>query len=192
MKRLVVVLLLLVTTGCDIQIDYSSVRWGGSSGPGEVPVVNLPYSLRQRNWASKPTQGSCVHATMCSLFNWQGHPRMAQWWRANHTDGDYPERLAGELDRAGVRWAGTWDRKDVSFLEWSIKTHRGCGVAIEGCKHMVALVHLDNNWAGLLDNNDTSRIIWVPRATFLAEWFNSRSWAVTPVYTPSPPLPVRG
>jgi hypothetical protein len=190
MKRLLIVLL-LATTGCGIHIDYTPSN-GQGSGRGEVPVVNIPFNLRQRNWARNPRDGSCTHATMVSLFRWQGHPKMAAWWRRHHIGGTWPELLATQLDQAGVRWAGTWDQKDVAFLEWAIKTHRGCGVAISGCHHMVALVHLDNNWAGLLDNNDITRIYWVPRETFLAEWFNSRSWALTPVYTPSPPLPVSG
>jgi len=40
-----------------------------------------------------------------------------------------------------------------------------------------------------LDNNDINKITWVPRDTFVTEWQNSNGWAVTPVYTPAPPLP---
>ena len=60
-----------------------------------------------------------------------------------------------------------------------------------GGRHMVALVHFDKDWAGILDNNATGKIIWIRRKTFLAEWLNSSSWAITPVYTPSPPLPTK-
>ena len=54
---------------------------------------------------------------------------------------------------------------------------------------MVALVHLDTKWAALLDNNDVSKFIWVPRETLIAEWKASYGWAVVPVYTPAAPLP---
>jgi hypothetical protein len=54
---------------------------------------------------------------------------------------------------------------------------------------MIALVHLDDKWAGLLDDNSTDHYIWVPRERFLAEWKASNSWAVTPIYAPAAPLP---
>ncbi len=55
--------------------------------------------------------------------------------------------------------------------------------------HMVALVHLDAKWAAILDNNNVSKFIWVPRETLIAEWKASYGWAVTPIYTPAAPLP---
>ena len=58
-----------------------------------------------------------------------------------------------------------------------------------GGQHMIALVYLDEKWAGLLDDNATSHYIWVPRERFLAEWKASNSWAVTPIYAPAAPLP---
>ena len=62
-------------------------------------------------------------------------------------------------------------------------------MTVMGGKHMVALVHFDSEWAGILDDNDTDTITWVARDTFVAEWQNSNGWAVTPVYAPAPPLP---
>ena len=50
-------------------------------------------------------------------------------------------------------------------------------------------VHLDSKWAAILDNNDVSKFIWVPRETLIAEWRASYGWAVVPVYTPAAPLP---
>jgi hypothetical protein len=78
---------------------------------------------------------------------------------------------------------------DVAFLEWACRTRRGCGIAVKGGKHMVALVHLDSQWAAILDNNNVSKFIWVPRKTLLAEWHASHGWAVVPIYSPSAPVP---
>jgi hypothetical protein len=88
-----------------------------------------------------------------------------------------------------VRYAYTTGENDLSFLEWAVNTRRGCGVTVKGGAHMVLLVHLDAKRAGILDNNFPKEIRWVPRETFLAEWYASQSWAVTPVYVPPPPLP---
>lgn len=187
--RLLAILILLAAVGCDnTQTTWDS--WGSSASyKVEYPTVNLPYKLRQRNWLGPQGEGSCVHATMVSLLRWQGHPKLADWWRRNNGDGEWDTDLAAKFTRAKVRFAFTSERGDIRFLEWACRTRRGCGVTVRGARHMVALVHLDEKWAGILDNNQTERIIWVPRDTFLSEWLNSNSWAVTPVYTPAPPLP---
>jgi len=33
---------------------------------------------------------------------------------------------------------------------------------------MVTLVHLDDQWAAILDNNNVSKFIWVPRTALIA------------------------
>jgi hypothetical protein len=132
---------------------------------------------------------------MVNLFRWQGRNAMAEYWRTTYGNGEYADdtwnarsNLVKKFDKEGVRYAYTVDG-DVKFLEWACKTRRGCGVTVLGGKHMVVLVHFDEKWAGILDSNDIEQIHWVPRETFLAEWRNSNHWAVTPVYTPLPPLP---
>jgi hypothetical protein len=157
----------------------------------ELPTVNLPMALRQKNWLGPKQQGSCVHASMIMLMRWQGHLKLADWWRQNHGDGEWEEDLMRKFNSAGVRYASTENKRDVRFLEWACQTRRGCGVTCMGGRHMVCLVHFDNQWAGILDNNRIEKIKWMPRETFLSEWYNSNSWAITPVYTPAPPLPQR-
>ena len=205
MKRLLCVLLLTVCMlGCDqeIKLDFG---WGFGDTPTdnrpdyvypefqrEFPTVNLEQSFRQGNWLGSQREGSCVHATMIMLFRWQGREDLAEKWRATYENGEWHDGLAAKFDKEGVRYAYTWKQNDVRFLEWACKTRRGCGVTVLGGAHMVMLVHLDDKWAGILDNNFTEKIKWVPRQTFISEWKNSYSWAVTPVYTPPPPLPSEG
>ena len=166
MKRLFVIALLLVgLAGCDgIEIRFD-----------EPPVDNRP--------------APAVHASMISLFRWQGRYVTADYWRRTYGNGEWAAGLANKMEREGVRFAYTVGRSDVDFLDWACSTRRGCGVTVLGGRHMVCLVHFDQQWAGILDNNDPRQIRWVPRRTFLAEWFNSNSWAVCPVYAPAPPLP---
>ncbi len=92
-----------------------------------------------------------------------------------------------KLDSKGVRWAGTYQKNDVKFLEWAIRTKRGCMVTTMGGAHMILLVHLDQTRAGLLDNNNPEKIKYMPRDQFLQEWYDSNSWALTPIYSPPPP-----
>jgi hypothetical protein len=154
----------------------------------ERPVVNVPQDMRQSNWLGSRGEGSCVHATMISLLRWQGRLGMADHWRQTYGNGEGPDNLAAKFDREGVRYAYVTNG-DVGFLTWACRTRRGCGITVRGGAHMVALVHLDAEWAGLLDNNSVSKIIWVPRDTLIAEWRASNGWAVVPVYTPAAPLP---
>lgn len=157
---------------------------------GEIPVVNIPMELRQENWPGAEGGGSCVHATMISLMRWQGRYELAEYWKDTYDSGEYPDRLHGRFDRERVRYACT-ESGDVDFLEWACRTRRGCGITVMGGAHMVALVHLDSKWAGILDNNNVEKIKWMPRETLIAEWKASYGWAVTPIYTPTAPLPVR-
>lgn len=157
----------------------------------EVPTVNLPNALRQRNWLGSQREGSCVHASWMMLLRWQGMHDWAAWWGRQYGNGEYWDRMVQRCDDAGLNWAGTYDKFDVSFLEWAIRTRRGCMVTVMNGRHMVVLVHLDAERAGILDNNDINTIHWVSRDIFLAEWKASRSWAMTPVYSPAPPLEVQ-
>src|ERR1035437_4265876 len=79
----------------------------------ERPTVNLPVDARQSNWLGSGGQGSCVHATMVSLFRWQGRFAMANHWRKTYGDGEGPTDLAAKFDKEGVRYAYT-DTGDVS------------------------------------------------------------------------------
>jgi hypothetical protein len=193
MRSVAVVLLLAVVAGCDgieLRLDSEPINDRPiPTTPIEYPTVNLPVALRQSNWRGNQGEGSCVHASMISLFRWQGRYAMADHWRRAYGNGEWPQGLADKMDREDIRFAYTAGRNDVRFLEWACRTRRGCGVTVLGGRHMVCLVHFDDKWAGILDNNDSRQITWVLRRTFLAEWFNSNSWAVTPVYAPASPLP---
>lgn len=178
-RHLPALLLVFMLAGCDSPCPLKIER----------PTVNVPLALRQGNWLGSQREGSCVHATIISLFRWQGRLKMADHWRRTYGDGEWAEDLAAKFDREGIRYAYTSNKGDVTFLEWACRTRRGCGVTVMGGQHMVALVHLDDKWAGILDNNHTDKIIWVPRETFVAEWKASNSWAVSVLYTPAAPLP---
>ncbi len=163
MKRLLVVLVLLVA-GCEVpnldRIPARPIRI-------ERPTVNLPAALRQANWIGNQRQGSCVHATMISLFRWQGRYNTADYWRQAYANGSWPDDLAAKFDREKVRYAYTTSG-DVRFLEWACRTRRGCGITVRGGAHMVTLVHLDDKWAAILDNSNVSKFIWVPRTALIA------------------------
>ncbi len=197
MRKLLAVILLALTVGCNetLTIDLGNVP--SIDHPVNVyppfteeqPTMNLEQVFREANWLGPQGEGSCVHASMIMLFRWQEQYELADMWRATYADGEWATNLAIKLDAEGVRYAYTYREDDVSFLEWAISTRRGCAVTVKGGSHMVILVHLDGEFAGILDNNSPETIKWVSRETFLAEWKSSDSWAVTPIYSPPPPRP---
>jgi hypothetical protein len=171
-------------------------------GINEVPVVNLPMELRQSNYTCcrrHPGNGSCVHVSWIMLLQWQNKPELAAWWKSHYKGGEGYEEFCQRNNAAGITYASTSNENNVAFLEWAIKTRRGCivGVGVTKVKklgptHMVCLVHLDSERAGILDNNDIKQIHWMPRDKFLAWWQQSYSWASTPLYSPAAPLPFGG
>jgi hypothetical protein len=184
MKRLLLVLALLAPfAGCESPRPFLP-----RVVTKELPTINVPLADRQANWIGSQREGSCTWATMVSLLRWQGRYRTADWIRSHYGDGEWPEDYAAKLDKAGVRYAYVTNG-DVTFLEVACRTRRGCGITVMGGAHFVALVHLDEKWAAILDNNSLSKFKWVPRATLIAEWKASHGWAVTPIYTPAAPLP---
>jgi len=184
MKRIFITLALLVSVaGCEVDEGM-----GTSAAKKERPTVNLPPSMRQKNWLGNQGEGSCVWASTISLLRWQGRYRTAEWVRSNYGGGEWPDDHVAKLDRAGIRYAYVTNG-DVRFLEWCCGTRRGAGVTVMGGAHCVNLVFLDDHWACLLDNNDVQHYRWVPRETFLAEWQASYGWGFTVVYSPTPPLP---
>jgi hypothetical protein len=154
----------------------------------EIPTVNLPVNLRQSNWGG----GSCVHATLVSLFRWQGRYAMADYWRKTYSDGEYADKLAEKLDKEDVRYAYINGKYDVDFLEWACETRRGCGVTVTGKNpgdHFVLLCDLTDTDAYIMDNNSTQKYKVIPRDEFLTDWKRSGSWAMTVLYAPAAPLP---
>jgi hypothetical protein len=153
----------------------------------QQPNIDLPHSIRQENWVGDQGEGSCVHATTVMLFRYQRQYELADYWKKSYQNGETWPGLIAKMERLKVKWAGTYNQKDVKFLEWAMRTRRGCMVTTQNAAHMILLVHLDKDRAGIIDNNDPGRVIWKSRSQFLAEWYASNSWALTPVYTPPPP-----
>ena len=177
-------LLVAVFSGCNGTV----VRKTYPTPVAESPRVNVPASMRQRNWIGNQGYGSCTHAALITLLRWNGRDKVANIWGRTHGNGESPWSLAKQLDYSGVRYAYVTNG-DVTFLEWAISTRRGCNITVKGGRHMVTLVHLDETHAAILDNNKTGSFIWMPRNTLISEWKSSMGWAITPCYSPAAPLP---
>lgn len=157
----------------------------------ELPAVNIPASLRVQNWQGDEGEGSCTIAALATLLQWQGRFETASHLAAEYGNGQSCTTLTSILQKEGIAYAVTFNGNDVAFLEWAIKTRRGCGVSTSVYRpadHMILLVHLDEQRAGIIDVRNPTVTRYVPREEFLADWFDAHSWAITPVYSPLPPV----
>ena len=187
MRGIVAAAIAALGLGLASEGDFKITKQKWPTPNRERPIVNLPEQLRQQNWRGPSGQGSCVHASWIMLLRWQGQHAYADYWRKKYGDGEYYDRMASRLDAEGIKWAGTVGKTDVAFLEWAHRTRRGA-IVTWSPRHVVCIVHFDDKWAGILDNNQIDRIKWIPRDQFVREWSNRGSWAMTPIYTPPPPI----
>jgi hypothetical protein len=200
LRKILPIALLCFLPGCDSSffrddifdfdfLQFEEIEHSSRGDTTEVPIVNVPMDLRQRNWTvGSRSNGSCVWASTITLLRWQGMYSKAAWIKKNYGGGEFPWTTASKLDDAGIYYAYTTEG-DESFLEWAISTGRGCNIDVKGGRHMVTLVHLTKEWAGILDNNNVRRIRWIPRGRLLAEWRAGKGWGLTTVYPPAAPMP---
>ena len=149
----------------------------------DVPPVDVPKALRQANYAG----GSCNHASLITVLRWQGLEDPARKWRQNYAGGADVTDLADIADGLGLRFAYT-NGGDAGFLEWCSRTRRGAAIHYYP-GHAVTFLGYVGAQAVLVNNNDTTHLIHVPKTEFIAAWKGYGGKAITVVYSPAPPRP---
>ena len=185
---LTVCLSLLALTGCQVGVDLGGgqpKRPRPSVRPApEVPVVNIPRSLREWNWGG----GSCVHASEVMHLRWSNALAIAQYWRGKYSGGESYNGLTEKLRRNGIKYYSTHNG-DVAVLDRCHAERRGA-VIFYYPNHSILLVHFDQQRAIVLDNNRIEQFIEIPRETFIRNWRGYGGVAVvSEVGAPAPPLP---
>ena len=183
MRYLVLCLLALGLTGCE-ELDRLLLPSSGTASR-LVDLAEVRVEDREGNYAG----GSCVHASLVTAMRYQGKPELADWWRRTHSGGEFPHRTNRKLRDAGIPSAYTLRENNVAFLQWAVDNRLGCGVAINGGRHMILLVEMTKTHVCLIDNNNVRRLYWLPRDRFIQNWTDAGSWGVTPVLrrVPQPP-----
>ena len=150
-----------------------------------VPPVDLPRSMRQRNYRG----GSCAHASMIDVLRWQNRGTDASWWRRSYWGGaNFSHDLPRIADRRGLDYAMTTSG-DPRFLQWCSDTRRGAAVIWSGGSHAITFCGYVGNRAVLVNNNRPSKVTYMDKRKFLANWRRSGGDAITPVYSPVAPRP---
>ena len=184
------ILLGLCTVGCD-HVTLNNVRPIAAPLP-EQPVVQLPASMRQRNWTVSG-EGSCVYASLATVARWHHKQDLAAWLSdpSQNGGGEYGKRLRERLDQIGQRYAFT-EAASVAFLDWCSETRHGCIVwwKQSHCCTFAGWVRMDGKiYAAIIDNNHPEYFEFTERSMFLRGWTGFGGFGLTLLDDPASPRP---
>lgn len=159
-----------------------------------TPAVDLPTSLRQKNWLAAGG-GSCVWASSISLLRWPEDPRLdqiADEWARTKGGGESSRSIGQAIEEAGLKYVMTVDG-DVELLKWAVATRRGAAISYNG--HCVDVMGYDpsTNEAIILDNNHIGSYVRRDWDRMVNDWHSDHrtgNWAFAFVYTPPAPIPI--
>lgn len=191
--RLVALVLILFCVGCD------SSQWLElPANPPEMPVANIPKSLRQTNWADSRGSGSCVIASSCSAFQWINRPELVKLFRTQYAGGQTESSIKAKWRANRIPFVCTEtdaEHGDPAILEWATKTRRAA-IIWYFPNHCVTFVGF-GLWDGrevawLLDNNRVGQFIPIDKQTFIRNWRSYGGFAAIPLEHPVPARPWQG
>lgn len=205
MKKFCVAILLLalLATGCEKEIQYVS----NTPPPPEVPRVNLPEAMRQKNWTSRTAakygQGSCVHASTVMAFRWQNEIELAEKWRRSYSGGETASSILSKYRSNRIPYCAltVYDQSEQNpdrfgnpeFLEWASETRRGAIIWFKPshCCFFVGFCFRNGREeAVIIDNNSISRFEYYEKMDFLRKWRSYGGFAATPIISPpAAPIP---
>jgi hypothetical protein len=190
---------------CRCGLFGTAISVGGPVGPdGKTEVTcDLPVSERMRNTGGRDGAGLCVFTSVQNAARYQNETRLVNFQAdmKKEPGGGYPAKVDSMIAKYGK---GTpylqYEGKDPAVLRAALATGRMPSVTYNGhdphyrgsIAHMVNLVHLDERWAVVLDNNfiGENELVWLTPDDFLQRWRgNGGGWAVVLLAPPPPPVP---
>jgi hypothetical protein len=182
---------------------------GSNIAPDGTEVqLDLPPSLHLKNRGGSDGAGLCVFASLTHSGRWAEDPVFKGLfdYMTTQPGGGYPEKV----DRVVSTYAAKnnlpkpnylqVEGKDLEVLKTATKNGLMPGVTYsfsptgryggQRIAHMVSLVHLDDKWAGLLDNNFPGTIEWMTPLEFQKTYTGGGGgWAVILLKDGPPPVP---
>ena len=163
--------------------------------------IDLPSDQHVKNFgAPADGKGLCVFASMTMAARWHHIRALQDIIHQINEGGGWPEKVeevfkqyAPHLDF--VQYEGT----DPAILDKALSEGRAACVTygygeryqMKTIYHMVLLVHLDEKYAAILDNNFPGTYEWMSRDEFMRRWVHpsGKGWAFVMLAPPPPPIP---
>lgn len=170
---------------CDLPGSQHLKNTGGSDGAGLCVFTSIDMASRWQNVLS--TQGFRDYMTK---FPGGGYPQKVD---------EYIKKICKEKNCDVPQYTQITDG-NMDVLDLALRTNRIACVTYgysprygQKINHMVCLVHLDEKYACILDNNfpGEDKYEWITRADFKERWLmQSGGWGFIFLDPPPPPIPV--
>lgn len=169
---------------------------------GVTANAPIPAPQHFRNEAGSDGSGLCVYASNVIDGVYQDVPELragkdSDLWKyvKGRPGGSYPEKFENDLKAVGVETAwfqfeGSSDEAlaiirhyNSQGLPVGVTMNTGALYNYQPIHHMVSLVHIDDDLACIVDNNDPGKYHWMPRAEFAKRFMDgSKGWFVVILY----------
>jgi hypothetical protein len=183
-----------------------------AQGPGRAVVdgpthdsteveCDLPPEQHVKNFgAPADGKGLCVFASMSMLARWHHQLALSDVIHKVQEGGGWPEKVDQVLKQYSpstkyLQYEGV----DPKILDEAMARRAAACVTygygerykMQTIYHMVLLVHLDQKFACIVDNNFPGTYEWMSRDEFLKRWKHpgGQGWAFTFLESPPPPIP---
>lgn len=177
---------------------------GGLTHEGVEVSCDLPASEKKKNVGGRDGAGLCVFTSIEYAARWQNEARLwdLQAKMRSEPGGGYPQKVDTMLAKYGKGVEYIQDTSgNLALLRAAIESGRMPGVTYGGSDphyggyvaHMVNLVHLDDEWAVISDNNfpGDNQYVWMSVAEFEKRWKagGGGGWSVILLHPGPPPIP---
>jgi hypothetical protein len=192
-------------------LSWQAQVGGPRQADGTEIACDLPAALHRRNTTSQG-EGCCVWTSIHHAALWQNVPAYQEaprWIQEHHIPGGaypgavakYLPQMAQEKHLPAVPFLN-YEGRDLELLKVACQTGRMPGVTYsfsptgryggQRIAHMVNLVHADDKWFVILDNNyiGDQNYEWLTPEEFRRTWAGRENgWAVILLSPPPPPPP---
>lgn len=195
--------------GLSLSAPVGAKVGGATNEDGTELQCDLPGALHQKNKGGRDGAGLCVFTSIAHAAHWQNVPLLEDFrdWMTKHPGGGYPEKVTKMIEQiAKEKGQPVPDylqvqNNDLEILKAACASGRMPGVTYSSSPtgryrgriaHMVSLVHADDRWFVILDNNypGADKYEWMSPEEFIKTYSGGRTgWAVILLNPPPPPPP---
>lgn len=174
---------------------------GGSVHDGVELMVDLPIAQHVKNFgAPSDSKGLCVFASIDMMARWHHEASLIDIIHKMSTGGGWPEKVDKTIKAMSpATQYQQYEGTNPAMLDFSLNRRSPACVTIGYGErygpitiyHMVLLVHFDDKYACIIDNNFPETYEWMSREEFLRRWVfpSNKGWAITFMSAPPPPIP---